>query len=111
MLAPEPVHYIVRDLGTLEGGTFSQPFFLNRYGQVSGAASLPDNTYHAVLWSQELIIDLGTLAGSNSMAFGDNQRGRRSVKLKLLLQIQTGKTFVDSVPTTYVQRSCWNAAR
>lgn len=29
---PEPTRYIVTDLGTLEGGTSSQPFFINRYG-------------------------------------------------------------------------------
>ena len=39
---PEPARYAVTDLGTLDGGTFSQPLFINRYGLVSGSSSLPD---------------------------------------------------------------------
>ena len=67
-------HYIVTDLGTLEGGTFSQPFFINRYGLVSGSSNLPDGNQHAVLWLGKLKLDIGTpgLGGPNSIAFGDN---------------------------------------
>ena len=73
---PEPTRYIVTDLGTLEGGTFSQPFFINKYGLVSGSASLPDGTQHAVLWLEGLMGDIGApgLGGPNSIAFGDNVR-------------------------------------
>jgi probable HAF family extracellular repeat protein len=69
-------HYRITDLGTLEGGTFSQPFFINRDGLVSGSSSLPDGTQHAALWLQELKVDIGVpgLGGPNSIAFGDNQR-------------------------------------
>jgi probable HAF family extracellular repeat protein len=71
---PEPTRYIVTDLGTLEGGTFSQPFFINRYGLVSGSSSLPDGNQHAVLWLGHLKLDIGApgLGGPNSIAFGDN---------------------------------------
>jgi probable HAF family extracellular repeat protein len=74
--AQEPQHYTVTDLGTLEGGTFSQPFFINKYGLVSGSASLPDGTQHAVLWLDGLMGDIGApgLGGPNSIAFGDNVR-------------------------------------
>ncbi len=67
-------HYIVTDLGTLEGGTFSQPFFINRYGLVSGSSSLSDGNQHAVLWLGKLKLDIGApgLGGPNSIAFGDN---------------------------------------
>jgi probable HAF family extracellular repeat protein len=67
-------HYIVTDLGTLEGGTFSQPFFVNRYGLVSGSSNLPDGNQHAVLWLGKLKLDIGApgLGGPNSIAFGDN---------------------------------------
>jgi uncharacterized membrane protein len=70
------VQYTVTDLGTLEGGTFSQPFFINRYGLVSGSSSLPDGTQHAALWLEELKVDIGVpgLGGPNSIAFGDNER-------------------------------------
>ena len=68
--------YTVADLGTLEGGTFSQPFSINRYGLVSGSSTLPDGTQHAALWLEELKVDIGVpgLGGPNSIAFGDNQR-------------------------------------
>ncbi|HZM09414.1 MAG TPA: hypothetical protein VFC15_04310, partial [Candidatus Limnocylindrales bacterium] len=67
-------HYIVTDLGTLEGGTFSQPFFINRYGLVSGSSNLADGNQHAVLWLGKLKLDIGMpgLGGPNSIAFGDN---------------------------------------
>src|ERR1700733_8029080 len=39
-----PTRYTVTDLGTLPGGNFSQPFFIKRYGLVSGSSSLPDGT-------------------------------------------------------------------
>jgi|HubBroStandDraft_4_1064222.scaffolds.fasta_scaffold01739_6 probable HAF family extracellular repeat protein len=69
-------HYTVTDLGTLEGGTFSQPFFINRYGLVSGSSSLPDGNQHAVLWLGKLKLDIGAsgLGGPNNIAFGDNDR-------------------------------------
>ena len=68
--------YTVADLGTLEGGTFSQPFSINRYGLVSGSSTLPDGTQHAALWLEELKVDIGVpgLGGPNSIAFGDNER-------------------------------------
>jgi probable HAF family extracellular repeat protein len=68
--------YTVADLGTLEGGTFSQPFSINRYGLVSGSSTLPDGTQHAALWLEELNVDIGVpgLGGPNSIAFGDNER-------------------------------------
>src|SRR5208283_277473 len=69
-------HYAVTDLGTLEGGTFSQPFFFSRYGLVSGSSNLPDGNQHAVLWLGKLKLDIGApgLGGPNSIAFGDNER-------------------------------------
>jgi probable HAF family extracellular repeat protein len=71
---PEPIRYIVTDLGTLEGGTFSQPFSINRYGLVSGSSSLPDGDQHATLWLEGLTVDIGApgLGRPNSIAFGDN---------------------------------------
>jgi len=68
--------YTVTDLGTLSGGNFSQPFFMNRYGLVSGSSSLPDGNQHATLWLEELKVDIGApgLGGPNSIAFGDNER-------------------------------------
>ena len=72
---PEPARYTITDLGTLDGGTFSQPFFINANGLVSGSASLPDGTQHAVLWHKRRMKDIGTLGlgGPNSIAFGNNE--------------------------------------
>jgi probable HAF family extracellular repeat protein len=72
----EPTRYTITDLGTLEGGTFSQPFSINRYGLVSGSSSLPNGDQHATLWLEELKVDIGApgLGGPNSIAFGDNER-------------------------------------
>lgn len=68
--------YTVTDLGTLAGGNFSQPFFINRYGLVSGSSSLADGSQHATLWMGGLMGDIGApgLGGPNSIAFGDNER-------------------------------------
>ncbi len=72
--AQQVQHYTVTDLGTLQGGNFSQPFFINSYGLVSGSSSLPDGNQHAVLWLGKLKLDIGApgLGGPNSIAFGDN---------------------------------------
>jgi len=69
---PDHARYSVTDLGTLEGGTFSQPFYMNKSGLIAGSSNLPNNTQHATLWLKGLITDLGTLGGPNSYAFGDN---------------------------------------
>jgi probable HAF family extracellular repeat protein len=70
------VHYTVSDLGTLPGGNFSQPFFINRYGLVSGSSSLANGSQHATLWLDGMMGDIGSpgLGGPNSIAFGDNER-------------------------------------
>ena len=67
------LRYNVIDLGTLPGGNFSQPFVITNNGAVSGSSNLPDNSQHAVLWYGGRMKDLGTLGGSNSIAFGVNE--------------------------------------
>jgi len=73
---PALPQYTVTDLGTLSGGNFSQPFFINRYGLVSGSSSLADGSQHATIWLDGLMGDIGApgLGGPNSIAFGDNER-------------------------------------
>jgi probable HAF family extracellular repeat protein len=73
---PAATQYTVTDLGTLSGGNFSQPFFINRYGLVSGSSSVADGSQHATLWLEGLKGDIGApgLGGPNSIAFGDNER-------------------------------------
>jgi probable HAF family extracellular repeat protein len=62
-------HYNVVDLGPL-GGTYSQAFYVSSKGAASGEASLADGDWHAVLWINGQMRDLGTLGGLNSSAFG-----------------------------------------
>lgn len=64
--------YTVLDLGTLPGGNFSQPFAINLNNVVAGSSNLSNNDQHSVLWSKGRVTDLGTLGGSNSIAFGMN---------------------------------------
>jgi hypothetical protein len=87
---------------------FSQPFFINRYGLVSGSSSLPDGTQHAALWLDGLKGDIGApgLGGPNSIAFGDNERFQSAGEAETLLRIPTVKIFADSVPTSPVYLSC-----
>ena len=89
------VQYTVTDLGTLPGGNFSQPFFMNRYGLVSGSSSLPDGNQHATLWLEGLKGDIGApgLGGPNSIAFGDNERFQAAGEAETAASDPNGEDF------------------
>src|SRR5689334_5281200 len=72
--APKRARYLVRDLGSLPGGTTSYAFDMNDAGWVAGSSTLtPDGAYqHGVLWHDHNVTDLGTLGGPNSEAGGPN---------------------------------------
>ena len=91
----EPARYTITDLGTLDGGTSSQPFFINSYGLVSGSSSLPDGNQHAVLWLEELKLDIGApgLGGPNSIAFGDNERFQAAGEAETSTSDPNGEDF------------------
>jgi probable HAF family extracellular repeat protein len=93
--AKDVQHYQVTDLGTLAGGTFSQPFFINRHGLVSGSSNLADGTQHATLWLKELKLDIGTpgLGGPNSMAFGDNETFQSAGEAETSVPDPNGEDF------------------
>ena len=96
----------IEDLGTLGGG-FSLPNSINGRGEIAGFAAnsepdpdgfatllifgvaLPGNQWHATLWQNGSIHDLGTLSdGLTSAAFHVNERGQVA-----------GFSFVDTTPT------------
>jgi probable HAF family extracellular repeat protein len=65
-----PALYAVTDLGTLSASD------LNNAGQVVGQAGTTDGFNHAFLWDNGTMIDLGTLGGTNSGAYGINDLGQ-----------------------------------
>src|SRR5271170_4451789 len=77
--------YTVSDLGTLPGGSFSQATFVNSWGLVTGIATLPDGTQHAVVWFDGSIFDIAkhSPSGINSGAFAANDWGQ------ILIQAET----------------------
>lgn len=75
----------MHDLGSLGGtlaipGSFATGYFgqiLNQRGQAVGTSTLAgDETWHAFLWTNGTMIDLGTLGGSFSEALAINESGQ-----------------------------------
>jgi probable HAF family extracellular repeat protein len=73
----------LKDLGTLPGGNYSFAAAINQRGQIAGtsennqidpASGNPE--FHAVLWHDDKIVDLGTLGGTASFAATLNDRGQ-----------------------------------
>jgi probable HAF family extracellular repeat protein len=73
----------LKDLGTLPGGNFSFATAINQRGQISGLSEndqidpvTGNPEFHAVLWQNDQILDLGTLGGVSSVAFTLNDRSQ-----------------------------------
>jgi probable HAF family extracellular repeat protein len=95
--AAAPPAYVVVDLGTLGGSTsFAQA--INNLGQITGASSLPGDPtdpagnpiFHAFLYSNGRMIDIGTLGGASSFGNDINEKG----------QI-VGDSFLPGNPTAF----------
>ena len=68
---PALPRYVVTDLGTLPGGTFSRAFGLNNRGEVVG-----ESQFRAFLWRDGKMEALSTLGGFRSVALRLNDRGQ-----------------------------------
>jgi probable HAF family extracellular repeat protein len=75
--APPPAQYSITDLGTL-GGDLSFAVDINNRGQVVGASiTTATEDFHAFLWEDGKMTDLGTLPGGDeSTAEAINNRGQ-----------------------------------
>jgi probable HAF family extracellular repeat protein len=87
--------YVVRDLGALPGGGFSQPGTLNDAGVVAGLSTASDGIQHAVLWVGDQIVDLNNSGdhGLNAAAFGINALGRVSLQTETSNYDPNGEDF------------------
>ncbi len=74
----QATHYTITDLGTLPGGTFSQPFVITGNGLIGGSATIASGAQHAAVWYQGRHVDIGApgLGGPNSITFGANGSGQ-----------------------------------
>jgi probable HAF family extracellular repeat protein len=75
---PRPASYTITDLGTLDGGTFSQATYISNNGLITGISNASDGSQHAVQWVGGQIVDMSTpgLGGFNSGALGVTPSGQ-----------------------------------
>ena len=87
--------YVLQDLGTLPGGTFSQASDVTDSGVFAGLSSASDGTQHAVLWINGRPFDIarGGLGGPNSGAFGINEWGGVSIQAETSASDPYGEDF------------------
>jgi probable HAF family extracellular repeat protein len=63
------------DLGTLNGGTYSQANGINDSGMIAGFSNGAVNSMHEVVWDKNGIHDLGALSGGYGQGIAINEEG------------------------------------
>jgi probable HAF family extracellular repeat protein len=68
---------VMQDIGAHTGGFLSFAYAINATGQIVGSSSSPGafSPGHAFLYSDGLMVDIGTLGGTESFALAMNDRG------------------------------------
>lgn len=102
--------YTVTDLGTL-GGTFGVAGGINNKGWVDGYSTLAgDQSQHAFLWRNGVMIDLGAFGGPNSVAYQPlNERGEVGGTAETLTLDPLGEDFCDFGTNLVCQPFLWQA--
>jgi probable HAF family extracellular repeat protein len=105
--------YVVRDLGALPGGGFSQPGTLNDAGVVAGLSVASDGFQHAVLWVGDQIVDLNGSGdhGRNAGAFGINALGRVSLQTETSAYDPNGEDFCAYGTHRVCTPAAWQGGR
>jgi probable HAF family extracellular repeat protein len=105
--------YVVRDLGALPGGGFSQPGLLNEAGVVAGLSTASDGIQHAVLWVGDQIVDMNSSGdhGLNAAAFGINALGRVSVQTEISADDPNDENFCAYETHQVCSAAVWQGGR
>ena len=105
--------YVIRDLGALPGGGFSQPGTLNDTGVVAGLSVASDGIQHAVLWVDDQIVDLNHSDdhGLNAVAFGINAFGRVSMQAEARAYDPNGEDFCAYGTHRVCTAAVWQGGR
>jgi probable HAF family extracellular repeat protein len=73
---PHTRQWTIHELPLLPGDTSAFPLNVNNRGQIAGFGITASGQTHAVLWDDGVPVDLGTLGGTYSRAWGINDRGQ-----------------------------------
>ena len=105
--------YVVRDLGALPGGGFSQPGTVNEAGVVAGLSTASDGIQHAVLWFGDQIVDLNSSGdhGLNAGAFGINALFRVSLQTETSAYDPNGEDFCAYGTHRVCTAAVWQGGR
>ena len=106
-------YLLIRDLGALPGGGFSQPGTLNDAGVVAGLSVASDGIQHAVLWVGDQIVDLNRSGdhGLNAAAFGINSLGRVSLQTETPAYDPNGEDFCAYGTHRVCTAAVWQGGR